>query len=478
MHHLNRFKNQVKSDTELFRLAIDNAPMKNNIYQTYTFFLLHNEGQKDKEFIVKCWETLISRLHKGKESDLLNLYIHFPFCKSPCDYCVYPSTTFKGEKQVNDYLDFLSREVDTYSELFKDLTFKNLSIGGGTPNMMTVEQLDWLLNKIFSNFSFDKQGEKGIEFNPSTVTPGHFKTIEKYGFNRVSFGVQSLSESVLEKINRSYQNSKKITNAIKDLKSTNISFLNLDMLMGLFGDTKKDFLYSFEELCKLQPDSLSIYPIKTNEHYIKARYNSFDEFQEYYYNLFDEVIPKLPAIAKKYGYSIPYSSKDEVSYVHPVTFMRKDFEFRYSYANFSTEPYSNLGLGFYAQSCINNLIRYQMIDRNHPDCLFLKSFSTDEKDFTYTTMRFARRYSRVKFIVHETFKKFSVDREKYKKRFGKDIIEEFPYACKALHHLNKIKITDDKIAWNVKDERETYVPLLFFSGRDNVKKALKMLNVI
>jgi hypothetical protein len=117
-------------------------------------------------------------------------------------------------------------------------------------------------------------------------------------------------------------------------------------------------------------------------------------------------------------------------------------------------------------------MRYIYVDKSNPSTMFLKKFSTKADDFAYSTILFAPHYAKVKFITHSVYENFAILKEEYKKMFGTEITNDFPYAIKALEHLNIITSSEKEISFNVADEKETYEYLLFFVGRDYVKKRI------
>ncbi|MBN2422214.1 radical SAM protein [Candidatus Woesearchaeota archaeon] len=462
------FHDKVIKDLELFKTAIKNKPNKNNIYDTYSFFLMNNIGLKNKSFVYTGWKIFTDKVKKGLEPDLLAFYIHFPFCQSTCAYCVYPSTTLQDRKQIDDYIDYLIKDMKLFSPLFKGLKFKALSLGGGTPSLMSEDQLKKYISSIYRYFEFDEYAERGIEFNPNTTTFEKLKIIDNFGFNKLSIGVQSLSPSVLKKNNRPYQTIEKVKKTISDFKKTKIGYLNVDLLLGLKGDSPKDFLYTFEEILKMKPSIISLYPIKTNDNYIKKRYDGkLKNFLDFYYPLFDAVVKEIPVISDKHNFT-HFDDPSKLSYVHPMDFCLKNQtprKIKYVYTNYRTEPYSNFALGFYGEGCINNLFRYIIVHKNNKDSMFCKNFPPDKKDFFYSIHLFAPHYAKVKFITHSAYEHFSVIRKDYKNMYGKDIADDFPYAIKALELLDIIEVTGEKVIFKANDEKKLYPYLLFFVGK-------------
>mgnify|MGYP001461170264 CR=1 FL=1 len=240
-------------------------------------------------------------------------------------------------------------------------------------------------------------------------------------------------------------------------------------------NNKEYFLYSLEESFKIQPDLICVYPIKTNDYYLAKNYSETKNFFDFYYLLFDEATKKIPEILKKYN----YTSKEDfskLSYVHPFSFRlnsKLNKNMKYTYSNFNVEPYSTLGLGYYSESCINNKMRYTCIDKNKNDSMFLKEFSTDSNAFTYKINPFLTNYDKIKFITYSACENFYISFEDYEKYFKTSLLNDFSYAIKALEYLNVIFIEKKGITFKIKNERELYIPLLFFVGRENVLNKIR-----
>lgn len=472
----NDFEKKVLDDFKLFEYAIKVKSNKNNVYDTYSYFLMDPAGVKSEDFIYDAWKTQVEKIKQKKAPDLLSFYIHVPYCESNCDYCCYPSTKLKNKEQLEEYLNFLIEKMKKFSPIFKGMKFKTIYIGGGTPSIFSEEQLSMLLKELFSRFNFQEYSEKSIELNPSTTTFEKLKILERYGFNKISMGVQSLSKNVLSINKRGYQTKDMIKKAIENFKRLDLNYINVDLLLGLKGDTVKDFVYSFEEICKIGPSNICIYPVKTNDWYIRKNYGNFKNFTKFYYPLFDEVAKKIAHIGEKYGYMKHYEI-NKLSYIAPLVFANKNQLTKrvdYSYTHFNLPPFSNFCLGFYAHSRVVDCIDYLFVNKNNPDSMFLKNFSTKPDDYVYMTYRLSPRFERVKFIVKKFYVDWAVPREEYKEFYNADIVDDFPYAIKALQLLKVIKVTEKKIIFREMDEKKIYPYLLFFVGRRNVLKRIKI----
>lgn len=187
------------------------------------------------------------------------LYIHIPFCKSKCKYCDF--TSFSGaENKISAYLEALFREMDKYSGEKVDTVF----IGGGTPTILNVKQLDTLLKKCNSCFDIESRAEFSIELNPGTADDDKIKTLLCNGVNRVSVGIQSLNDNELKKIGRIH-NAQTAYNTVCKLSELGFNNINADIMTALPSQDRKSLLATLTELIKLPLTHISAYSLIIEE---------------------------------------------------------------------------------------------------------------------------------------------------------------------------------------------------------------------
>ena len=175
------------------------------------------------------------------------LYIHIPFCKRLCTYCDFPKRIGQKENDINNYIKKLTEEIKYTS----NDSFDTVYLGGGTPNSLSLCQLEEILVEI-KKTRFKAILEYTIETNYELITLEQVKLFQKYGINRVSIGVQTLKPCIAGLINRvcDYEMLKE---KISMLKSHGINNINLDFIFGLpnqsIEDVKNDlsdmYLYVF-----------------------------------------------------------------------------------------------------------------------------------------------------------------------------------------------------------------------------------------
>lgn len=191
----------------------------------------------------------------------LSLYLHLPFCESPCYYCACTRVITRHHSKVEAYLARLYREIEMQAALFdRDRTVRQLHLGGGTPTMLTLDELRELMDVLRRYFSLSNgaQREFGIEVDPRTVTADTIHGLASLGFNRVSFGVQDFNQKVQRAVNR-VQSQAHTLNLISVAREAGFTSINADLIYGLPYQTLETFSETLDTLIGARPDRLAIY---------------------------------------------------------------------------------------------------------------------------------------------------------------------------------------------------------------------------
>ena len=133
---------------------------------------------------------------------MLGLYVHVPFCAQKCNYCDFNSYKIEEKNQKKDYLISIKKEMELYKEEFKNKEFTSVFLGGGTPSILTPEELTILMENIYSNFNIKRDAEITMECNPGTLNKVKLKAIKSLGINRLSMGLQVTQDHHLKYIGR------------------------------------------------------------------------------------------------------------------------------------------------------------------------------------------------------------------------------------------------------------------------------------
>jgi oxygen-independent coproporphyrinogen-3 oxidase len=184
------------------------------------------------------------------------LYIHVPFCRSKCNYCSFVSYQCR-EADIPVYLSALKEELAMRAD---GEHVRSIYFGGGTPSLLTAEQVGDILSTISSLFTVDKKAEITIEANPGTVTMTYLADIKGLGVNRLSLGVQSLNDGELSLLGRIHTVAE-ARGAVCLARESGFANLSLDIIYGLPGQTLPDWQDILGEVMEMRPEHLSLYAL-------------------------------------------------------------------------------------------------------------------------------------------------------------------------------------------------------------------------
>jgi len=184
------------------------------------------------------------------------LYIHFPFCRRRCSYCSFVS--YQGrESDIPEYVKALKKELVLRAA---GQRVSSIYFGGGTPSLLSPEQIHEIFSVIPSHCTVDEASEVTLEANPGTVDEPHLADIMKLGINRLSLGVQSLDDGELALLGRIHT-AAEAGDAVRLARNAGFTNLSLDLIYGLPGQTLSSWHRTLDELIGLSPEHISLYPL-------------------------------------------------------------------------------------------------------------------------------------------------------------------------------------------------------------------------
>ncbi len=189
----------------------------------------------------------------------LALYAHIPFCAKMCTYCGCAVVVSQSNERKSDYVDHLIREVDLVAaHLPRRRRVRELHLGGGTPNSLSLQALQRFVDHLRATFVFLDDAELSIELDPRRVEPGQLQALKAMGFSRVSFGVQDTDEEVQAAIGR--EQSLEVTRtAMQDARAAGFASVNIDLVYGLPQQTRESFAATVDEVIALAPDRIALF---------------------------------------------------------------------------------------------------------------------------------------------------------------------------------------------------------------------------
>ncbi len=202
-------------------------------------------------------QELFSRpsVEPGKYS----LYLHIPFCKTLCSFCYYTVLPGRGIEQSEQYIDYLIKEMELYAPVVQGQWCESIYIGGGTPTYLDDALLIRLIEAIRRNFHCAEDAEISMEAAPGTLPRSKVRLLKQLGVNRLSYGIQTLDEKLLSKMNRHYR----VDEAEHELQGAleEIGNINIDTMYGFEGEPEHALRNTLERFNTLGVPSLSIYAL-------------------------------------------------------------------------------------------------------------------------------------------------------------------------------------------------------------------------
>jgi oxygen-independent coproporphyrinogen-3 oxidase len=191
----------------------------------------------------------------------LSLYVHVPFCESPCFYCGCTRVITREHGHAARYLDNVEREIALQAALFDpDRAVVQMHLGGGTPNFLDADELSRLMLALATSFRLEPAPGRdySIELDPRHAPAALVGRLVELGFNRVSLGVQDFDPAVQEAINR-IQPLSQTQEAIEAAREGGMESVNLDLIYGLPRQHPGSFARTLETVVALRPERIALY---------------------------------------------------------------------------------------------------------------------------------------------------------------------------------------------------------------------------
>jgi oxygen-independent coproporphyrinogen III oxidase len=210
-------------------------------------------------------------IHNSEYQELLqttSLYLHIPFCHTRCYYCDF--NTYAGMLPLREpYVRALITEVGLAGQLAQlangaPRRSRTIFFGGGTPSLLTVEQIKRLLSACREAFAVEEQAEITLEANPGTLSFEQLKGLRAAGINRLSLGSQSFDAELLHTLGRIHS-PEEIVQALNNARAAGFRSINLDFMFGLPGQTMQHWKTTLDRALALHPEHLSLYSLIIEE---------------------------------------------------------------------------------------------------------------------------------------------------------------------------------------------------------------------
>ena len=208
-------------------------------------------------------EALANLESAPAEENPMGLYLHIPFCRKRCKFCYFKVYTEKDSSEIRSYLAALGREVEIYSRrpAIAGRSLQFVYFGGGTPSFISARALQELAEGLKAAIPWDGAEEVTFECEPGTLTQAKLEVIRGIGVTRLSLGIESFNDRILEENGRAHL-SEEIYRTIPWIRALSFDQLNIDLIAGMVGESWESWRESVKRTVDLQPDSVTIYQME------------------------------------------------------------------------------------------------------------------------------------------------------------------------------------------------------------------------
>lgn len=358
------------------------------------------------------------------------LYVHVPFCSAECYYCHYYKEFKKPEDRVDDYLDGVEAELETYEGNLDSINARSVYIGGGTPSYLTPPQMDRLFGIIKSRVSIEDDAEVSFEMHPESSDEERLAVLRDHGVNRINIGVESFDDRLLAAENRRHTREEAI-GALARAKAMGFSNVNIDLIYGLKGQTVPIWEDTLDAIGELSPSSATLYYLRlkrgTPEYKLFARHPERFPTE-------DELLLMHAMTFEKLEEELGYTQ-------NPVDWFIRDPKYFHTYQDHNwrrSDETELLGVGPSAYSYMNGWQYYNVNDTNR----YLESVA--QGNIPVWRGEHLEGDERMRRTIMLGIK-MGMDRRSFAETYGADVVDSFPREWEALSDLGLVEVDPDSV---------------------------------
>ena len=272
----------------------------------------------------------------------VGIYIHIPFCKSKCAYCnFYSLSAFTGgDDLMSDYQTAVIKHIEEYAAQLDGYLIDTVYFGGGTPSHFGASRLINILSALKNSGHVLLDSEITAEVNPGSITKEDLVKLRRAGFNRLSIGVQSSDDTVLESIGRTHTFSDSEA-TVKDARQAGFKNISVDVIYGLPSHSRDDWANTIGRIAGLKADHISCYGLK------------IEEGTELYTYKNSPFLPDEDSQADMYLYAVEVLARFGYKQYEVSNFAKRGYESKHNLKYWLGEEYIGFGPGAhsYVERC-------------------------------------------------------------------------------------------------------------------------------
>jgi len=333
------------------------------------------------------------------------IYLHIPFCKQKCSYCNFHfSTSFNLKDEM---LLAIKKEIGLRKDELENKTIKSLYLGGGTPSVLSVDEIKSLIDEFQKYFSFDKNIEITLESNPDDLNKNFLKELSQTEVNRLSIGTQSFFDEDLRLMNRAH-NASEAESSIKRAQDFGLENISIDLIYGSPTSNFEIWKENLDKTIELQVPHVSSYALTVEPKTALEKWIENGKVPA----------PEETEQNQEFHYMSDFLKKNGFDHYEISNFGKPGFHSKHNSAYWKSEPY--LGIGPSAHSYNGNLERSWNM-ANNP--LYIKNINQNIIPKETEILSEKDRFNEMMMIGLRTI--WGVDLNKVNQNFSSEIIDYF-----------------------------------------------------
>jgi oxygen-independent coproporphyrinogen-3 oxidase len=336
---------------------------------------------------------------------MAGIYLHIPFCKQACHYCDFHFST--NMEVRNELLRLMAREIELQKEYLANELINTIYFGGGTPSLLTSDEIKKLLDTIYTLFKVNEDVEITLEANPDDLTSESLKAFSQAGINRLSIGIQSFEDRILKFLNRAHS-AKAATDSVIFARDAGFTNISLDLIFAIPDQDEKEWATNIHQAIALAPEHVSAYSLTIEEKTTFGRWAARGKFKSVDDDSSAGQLEVLVQELEHAGYE-----QYEVS-----NFCKPGFQSNHNSSYWKGHPY--LGIGPSAHS-YNRLTRQFNVSNNHH---YVRALKEDQIPFEREVLSVQDHVN--EYLLTTLRTKWGTHLQKLKEEFEYDILARHP----------------------------------------------------
>lgn len=362
------------------------------------------------------------------------IYVHIPYCVKKCSYCDFVS--FPDDGSIGEYCDALVHEIElTAQAKLTDLSFDTVYFGGGTPSLLSGEQMRRIMDALNTHFTILPGAECSMESNPGTTSAENLKQYREAGINRLSVGLQSSCDALLELIGRIHKY-RQFADTVALARDAGFDNINVDVMHGLPQQTQQQYMDTLRDVCDLDVAHVSSYSLILNEDtplFLRVKRGEVG-------------LPDIDFVADMQDAGMRYLEQRGYMRYEISNFCKPGNECRHNLNYWGNGEYLGFGVAAHSALRMHEWTRYSNVENRKE---YFRLIARDRRPVR-EIIRLYPADEMFETVMLGLRQVKGVDRAAFRARFGVDMADAYPSAMEKLINRDWVETSQTHIALNGK----------------------------